>query len=52
VHLIDFARDVYGETLRVEFVERLREERRFPGIDALKAQIADDVRRAKSLLGG
>ena len=52
VHLIDFARDIYGETLRVEFVERLREERRFPGIDALKAQIADDVRRAKILLGG
>jgi riboflavin kinase/FMN adenylyltransferase len=51
VHLIDFAQDIYGRTLRVEFVERLRAERRFPGIDALKAAIADDVERAKKILG-
>lgn len=50
VHLIDFAQDIYRRTMRVEFVERLREERRFPGIEALKAQIAEDVRRAQALL--
>ena len=50
VHLLDFAQDIYGRTLRVEFVERLREERRFPGIEALKAAIAADVERARALL--
>src|SRR5205085_7999789 len=34
VHLLDFAHDIYGRRLRVEFVHRLREERRFPGIEA------------------
>jgi riboflavin kinase / FMN adenylyltransferase len=51
VYLMDFAQDIYGRKLRVEFVHRLREERRFPGIDALKAQIAQDVEHARRLLG-
>jgi riboflavin kinase / FMN adenylyltransferase len=51
VHLFDFAEDIYGRTLRVEFVSRLREERRFPGIDALKQQIAADISVARRLLG-
>jgi len=51
VYLMDFAQDIYGRKLRVEFVHRLREERRFPGIDALKAQIAHDVEQARRLLG-
>jgi riboflavin kinase/FMN adenylyltransferase len=51
VHLLDFAQDVYGRTLRVEFVSRLREERRLPGIDALKEQIAADIALARRLLG-
>ena len=51
VHLLDFAQDIYGRRLRVEFVHRLREERRFPGVDALKAQITQDVEHARRLLG-
>jgi riboflavin kinase/FMN adenylyltransferase len=51
VHLFDFAQDIYSRRVRVEFVHRLREERRFPGVDALKAQIAEDVREARRLLG-
>src|SRR5207248_5258859 len=51
VHLLDFAEDIYGQRVRVEFVHRLREERRFPGIDALKAQITQDVMQARRLLG-
>jgi riboflavin kinase/FMN adenylyltransferase len=51
VHLFDFDRDIYGKRLRVEFVSRLREERRFPGIDALKAQINADIALARRLLG-
>lgn len=51
VHLLDFAQDIYGRRVRVEFVHRLREERRFPGIDALKEQITRDVGEARRLLG-
>jgi riboflavin kinase / FMN adenylyltransferase len=51
VHLLDFAQDIYGQRVRVEFVHRLREERRFPGVDALKEQIARDVAQARRLLG-
>jgi riboflavin kinase/FMN adenylyltransferase len=51
VHLLDFAQDIYGRRVRVEFVHRLREERRFPGVEALKAQIAHDVAQARRLLG-
>jgi riboflavin kinase/FMN adenylyltransferase len=50
VHLLDFAQDIYGRRLRVEFVHRLREERRFPGVEALKAQIMQDVIQARRLL--
>lgn len=51
VHLLDFAQDLYGRRLRVEFVHRLREERRFPGVEALKAQIGKDVAEVRRLLG-
>src|SRR5437764_4609870 len=39
VHLLDLDQDLYGRTLRVAFVHRLRDERRFPNVEALKAQI-------------
>ena len=42
-------RDLYGRKVRLGFVQRLRDERRFPDVDALKAQIEADVRRAKRL---
>lgn len=48
-HVLDFSRNVYGCELRVSFVLRLRDERRFPDIDALRTQIDADVRRAKRL---
>jgi riboflavin kinase / FMN adenylyltransferase len=51
VHLFGFSQDIYGRRVRVEFVHRLREERRFPGVDALKRQIEQDVAQAKRLLG-
>lgn len=49
-HLIDFAGDLYGKKLSVEFISRLRGETKFPSIDELKKQIAFDVQQAKSLL--
>ncbi len=44
--------DLYGQTLRLQLVARLRDEQRFPSIDALKAQIAADVAETTSLLLG
>ncbi len=49
VHVLDVDRDLYGQPLRVGFVQRLRDERRFPDVDALKTQIDADVRRARRL---
>jgi riboflavin kinase/FMN adenylyltransferase len=49
-HLLDFEGDLYGRTLRVEFQERLREERAFPGPDALLRQVEDDIGRARRML--
>src|SRR5215472_1830308 len=48
-HLFTADRDLYGASLRVGFVQRLRDERRFESLDALRAQIAADVRRARVL---
>jgi len=50
VHLFDFDEDIYGQHLRVALIEFLRPETRFDGIDALKAQIAEDATRARELL--
>jgi riboflavin kinase/FMN adenylyltransferase len=46
-YLIDRNEDLYGRTLRVAFVERLRGEKRFPGVEELIAQMRIDVEDAK-----
>jgi riboflavin kinase/FMN adenylyltransferase len=46
-YLIDRSEDLYGKTLRVAFVERLRGEKRFPGAEELVAQMHQDVEDAK-----
>jgi riboflavin kinase/FMN adenylyltransferase len=46
VHLLGFSGDLYGETLRLEFVEYLREEKRFENMDELKEQLLADRRAA------
>lgn len=48
-HVLGLDRDLYGEPIRLGFVQRMRDERRFPDVDALKAQIDADVRRARRL---
>ena len=48
-HLFDFSDDLYGRTVRVGFVQRMRDERAFESVDALRAQIADDCGRARVL---
>ncbi len=49
-HLIDFDDDIYGRCLQLSFVARLRDEMKFSGLDALKAQIARDKAQADWLL--
>lgn len=51
VHLLDRKLDLYGQTLAVSWVAKLRGEERFPSLDALKAQIASDVDHARRILG-
>jgi riboflavin kinase/FMN adenylyltransferase len=50
-HILDFERDLYGSAVRVSFVQRMRDERAFADIDALKAQIEADRRAAGRLFG-
>ena len=50
-HLFQFDRDLYGQRLRLSFVQRLRDERAFPDVDALRAQIEADCRSAQRLFG-
>ena len=49
-HILDFDGDIYGQTLRVELVTRLRSEQKFGGVEELKAQIAKDVAAARTIL--
>ena len=49
VHVLGLDRDLYDTRVRLSFIQRLRDERRFPDVDALKAQIDADVRRAGRL---
>ena len=49
-HLFEVSRDLYGHTLRVHLLARLREERKFSGIDELREQIARDAAAARELV--
>lgn len=50
VHILDFNTDIYGQTIRVNFVKRIRGERKFPSIEALSAQIHADIQVARQIL--
>ena len=50
VHLFDFGGDLYNQTLRVQLIDFLRPEQKFPSLDTLKAQIFEDVKAAKLAL--
>jgi riboflavin kinase/FMN adenylyltransferase len=51
-YLLDFDADLYGQTLRIAFVERLRGERRFDSVDKLVAQMHRDVEQARQICSG
>jgi riboflavin kinase/FMN adenylyltransferase len=48
-HLLGYSGDLYGRDVRLSFVLRLRDERKFDDVDALRAQIEADQRRAERL---
>jgi len=50
VHIFDFDRDIYGQDVEVVFLEKLRDEKKFDSTDALKGQIAADVRAARAIM--
>jgi len=49
-HLLDFDRDLYGEVLKLEFVERLRDELKFDSVDALLKKIHEDIAETREIL--
>lgn len=50
VHLLDFCMDIYGQEIRVNFIQRIRDEIKFSSIDALSHQITQDVLAARDIL--
>jgi len=48
-HLLDFEGELYGQELEISFVEKLRDEQKFSSLDALKAQIAADIKLATEI---
>jgi riboflavin kinase/FMN adenylyltransferase len=51
-HLIDWSGDLYGQELRIDFLKRLRGERRFPSVEDLVAQMSHDVDAALATVSG
>ena len=50
VYVFDFDRDIYGKYITVHFVARLREERRYPGLEEMTQQMHKDVAAARAAL--
>jgi len=50
VHIFNFNRDILGKKIRIYFIDRIRAERKFPSIEALKEQIEKDITATKNLL--
>ena len=50
VHIFDFSEDILGKSIRVHFIDRIRDEKFFPDILTLKKHIKNDIERAKDLL--
>lgn len=50
VNIFDFKQDIYGRWLDIVFIEKIRDEKRFESLDALKAQIANDEQTVKGVM--
>ena len=51
VHLFDFDQDIYGKHVRIEFIKKLRDEKRYDSFEILKEQIFKDAKEAKEYFG-
>ena len=52
VHIFDFDKDIYGEEIRIIFIDRIRDEKKFESLEALKVQLLKDRKIVKGLFGG
>lgn len=50
VHFFDFNRDIYGKKIQIRLIKRLRDERKFGSLDALKAQLEKDKQTSEALI--
>jgi riboflavin kinase/FMN adenylyltransferase len=50
VHLLNFSENIYGQKIRVNFIQRIRDEKKFGGIADLKEQIHEDIKTARKIL--
>ncbi|MFC2047090.1 bifunctional riboflavin kinase/FAD synthetase [Chloroflexota bacterium] len=50
VYILDYQHDLYGRELKIDVIERLRDEKRFANVEELKKQIAEDVKHGKAVL--
>jgi riboflavin kinase/FMN adenylyltransferase len=48
IHILDFDRDIYGESMTILFLERIRAEKRFEVVSELREQIEKDIRRVSA----
>ncbi len=48
-HILDFNQNIYGKKIRLNFVKRLRDEKKFPSIEALAGQIKKDIEEARGI---
>ncbi len=51
-HLFDFDGDLYGKTIRVEFIQKLRDEQKYDDLDSMVMQIHQDAKQARAVLAG
>ena len=49
-HLLDHQQEIYGQVIKLDFVERLRDEKRFPDVQSLLGQIHKDIDTTHALL--
>lgn len=49
VHIMNYVGDLYGQTMQLQFVERIREEKKFSSLDELRERIAEDMRKASKM---
>ncbi|MDR9418424.1 bifunctional riboflavin kinase/FAD synthetase [Gracilimonas sp.] len=51
VNIFDFDEEIYGDTIQVRFIDRIRDEQKFEGIEALKQQLKKDKQSSRKILG-